>query len=388
MNSTTRSLRLLKIEAVITASVLAMSFMTEFFKSIGMNHMQIGLSQAIFTIVMIILDPALGYIADKLSRKWCNVIGDTIAAIGFIGYAGAQSFAHVVAAEIVLGIGLAFSGGVDVTLIRAYCHKLQRNYNKEWAHVSQFRPLVEAAFVLLGGIVAATVSIRFAILLSAVPFIIAAILSLLIEEGGTQRQSTEKPWKDFVSIIKYSLHGHKQLAWTILTAAVAREITHPTIWLLTALLLSAGLDGWLLGAGWAINSLAVFTGARIAGSHAQKLREWQRFALPAVMSLITLLVLGTWVNILTIALYASLGFTRGWYAAVMSPMIQAHTPDDIQTTVMSVANSTARVLYIPLVWGIGALADISVSTALYGTFLVFAPLVLVSTLKLRQYERM
>ncbi|PLS80647.1 hypothetical protein CYG49_04595, partial [Candidatus Saccharibacteria bacterium] len=96
--------------------------------------------------------------------------------------------------------------------------------------------------------------------------------------------------------------------------------------------------------------------------------------------------LGLSLNMVTIGLYAVFGFARGWLQATMGPMFQAHAPEDIQSTVVSVASSVAQLLYIPLVWGINALADISVMTAMLGSLVVFAPLVIISTVKLREYE--
>lgn len=379
------SLRRLKVEAVITTAVLAMPIMTEFYLNIGMNYAQIGLSQAIFTIAVLMLNVPTGWLADRFSRKWCNVAGDSLAAVGFVGYAFAQSFADVIIAEIIIGIGMAFSNGADIALLRAYCRRLMEQFEKHWAQVTTWQPLVQIVAVIAGGVIG-THSPRLVILLSAVPFAIGALLSLSIKEAGERRVSEHNPFKDMAIITRYALHGHKRLAWTILATATAREITHPVIWLLTPLLLAAGVPVAALGLGWAANLLAVSAGARTAGLVAQKLSEWQRFAAPAVAALAVMLLLGTSLSMMTVILYAVFGFSRGWYMAVMSPMIQAHTPDDIQSTVVSVAGSVSQLLYIPLVWGLGVLADISLSTALYGSFAVFGPLVLLSAFKLRQYE--
>ena len=78
-----RNLKLLMLESILTAGLLSMSIMTPFFNSIGLNQRQIALSQAIFTIVVSILNLPAGWIADRFSRKWANVIGDFGVAISF-----------------------------------------------------------------------------------------------------------------------------------------------------------------------------------------------------------------------------------------------------------------------------------------------------------------
>jgi hypothetical protein len=65
-----RSLRLLQIEAVLTAMMFAMPIFTIFFKDeIGLSYAQIGLSQAVFTIPLLTLNIASGWIADAFSLK-------------------------------------------------------------------------------------------------------------------------------------------------------------------------------------------------------------------------------------------------------------------------------------------------------------------------------
>ena len=117
------SLRLLRTEAIITAAVIAMPIMNPFFMSIGMDQGQIGLSQALFTVALLLCNVPTGWLADRFSRKLSNAFGDIVAALGFLLYALAQNFAHVVGAEILIGIGLAFSNGADVGLLRACCER-------------------------------------------------------------------------------------------------------------------------------------------------------------------------------------------------------------------------------------------------------------------------
>ena len=71
-----RNLHLVMAESAITAGLMSMSVMTPFFNSIGLNNEQISLSQIIFTVVVIVLNIPTGYLADRVNRKWANIIGD------------------------------------------------------------------------------------------------------------------------------------------------------------------------------------------------------------------------------------------------------------------------------------------------------------------------
>lgn len=383
-----RSLRWLQAEMLITTAVFAMPIINLFFaREIGMTLTQVGLSQAIFTVVLFGLNIPTGWIADRFSRKACNALGDLVAAAGFAYYAQAASFGDVIIAEVVVGIGMAFSGGADVALLRAYSLALQVPYLRISAQLNTWRPVSEIAASIIGGLVGAWQP-RATFLLTALAFVVGAIISLFIREAGERRVNTVHPLRDMARITRYALHGHGQLAWSIAGAAIGREASHAMVWLLTPVLLLAGVPPVALGVCWAANLLAVSAGAAAAHRWAEASREWQRFAI----GLACMVIAGTALAVLplhvaTVWLYVGFGLGRGWMSAVLPALVQDHTPSDIQATVSSVAASVSQFVYIPLVWGIGALAEHSVPLAFAGNTLLFLPLGVVIAYQLARYER-
>lgn len=382
------SLRLLRTEAVITSTLLAMPIMNPFFQSIGMDQGQIGLSQAGFMTAVFFLNVPTGWLADRFSRKACNALGDAVASIGFVLYAFAGNFKEVVLYEIIIGIGMAFTQGADSALLKAYCTGLKRSLFREQSILSVWRPIAQIIFVIIGGFIGAY-SFSLAILLSAVPYVIGAILSLFMAESGERRKSHRNPIADMWAIVKDSVHIDKRLKWLIVAFAVSREITHPMIWALTPLLLLAGVPVVLVGFGWAMNAAMVSVGAIVAG-HTRKsgrtvsehLSEWQRFAVPTGLVIVSLAVMSIHLSAWTIWLYGCLGFAQGWTASVMMPMISAHARHDVQATVSSVALSASQLLYIPLVWIINAIGVTDVRLTMIATVIVFTPLVALTSVKL------
>ena len=135
-----RNVRLLQLEMVITAMIFAMPILNVFYKDeIGMSLAQVGASQAVFTIAVLLLNIPTGWLADRFSRRWCNVFGDLTASAGFFYYAFAESFSDVVIAEIAIGIGIAFSSGADIGLLRAYAQSLKISYQKLAATTNTLR---------------------------------------------------------------------------------------------------------------------------------------------------------------------------------------------------------------------------------------------------------
>lgn len=382
------SLRLLRTEAVITSTLLAMPIMNPFYQSIGMDQGQIGLSQAFFVGALFMLNIPTGWIADRFSRKVCNAVGDAVASIGFIMYAFVDGFSDVIICEIIIGIGLAFTQGADSALLKAYCTGLKKSLVRQQSILSVWRPIAQIVAVVTGGAIGAY-DFRLAILLSAIPYLVGAVLSLFMAESGERRTSHRNPLADMWAIVKDSVHIDKRLKWLIIAFAVSREITHPMIWALTPLLLLSGVPVALVGFGWAMNAAMVSVGAIVAGYTrkgsrplSDRLSEWQRFALPCGLVILSLCVMSIHLSSWTIWLYACLGFAQGWTASVMMPMIATHARADVQATVSSVALSASQLLYIPLVWGINAVGIMDVRLTMVATIVVFIPLVVLTSMKL------
>lgn len=375
---------------ILTSTMAAMTIMVPFYYSIGMNQAQIGLSQALFTIPLLALNVPTGWLADRFNRKYCNAIGDAIAAGGLLYYAFAQNLFDVIVAECIMGIGLALTQGVDGALLRAYTQALgfsDAGLQKQTASINSLRPIAQIVALLVGGYVG-SYEPRLAILLSVVPYAAGAILSLFLKEAGERLVSKHRnPFRDMVWLVTDSVGYNPRLRWLIIAHAVGREITHPMIWAFTPLLLLAGVAAPIVAVGWVLNSLAVALGARLAKRWALTLTEWQRFLLPILVVCVALAIMTIHLSLATIWLYASMGLAQGWMSAVTTPMIQVHTADDRQATVLSVAGSAAQLLYIPLVVGINAIGVIDIRFTMIATILIFLPFALLTAKKIARYEQ-
>lgn len=387
MHKITRSLKLLSIESIITSGVFAMPIFTSFFQyEIGMSMTQIALSQSLFTLALLVLNVPLGWVADRFSRKWCNIAGDVICAGGFIGYSQATTFGEIVVFEIVLGIGLAFSGNADFALFKAYSALAGLTYEKLIARLTSWRFVMEIVAVLSGGYIGAT-NPRLAIGLSAVQSIIGAVLCLFIVEAGARRVTESHPVRDMLNIARYSLSENRPLAIRIAGYVIGREATHHLVWLLTPLALLAGVPAWLVGSAWALNIANAWLGSHLAHRYSTDLSDTQIMIVGFVAFMIAGTALSLSVSLATIGLYAGFGFARGWYTATLTPMVQRHTPQDIQATVLSVAGSVAQIVYIPTSWLLGILADVSLRLSVLGSLAIYAPAFIWVIIMTRRYER-
>ena len=373
---TKRNIRLVMLETIITAGMLAMAIMTPFFLSIGLNQEEIALTQMIFTVVVMILNIPLGWVADRFSRKWANIIGDLICAVTLLCYSQVQSFWQVVACETVLGIGMAFSQGVDSSLLKHFCDKEDRSgvfFKRKFASMAMWSQIATLLIMLLGSPIGA-ISFRLAIGLSSVPLFVGAILSFFVKDDSPRIAKSEKgALRQMVGIIGESVRK-PQLRKRIFAYAVARESTHGIIWVFTPLMLAVGIPMSIVSLGWGVNYIAAAASAYIAKKHSAKLKDWQNFIIPILLVSSASLVLFLHLDVITVWLYALFGMAQGWTSATAMPMVKENTKAEEQASVESFARVCSQLLYIGAVWIINRAADVDIRYALLATVLIFLPI--------------
>jgi len=362
-------------ESAITAGLLSMSIMTPFFYSVGMNNAQIALSQSIFTVVVSILNIPTGWLADKLSRKWANVIGDLGCGFGHLLYSLASSFSGVVFCECWLGLFLSLSQGVDLSLLKHFSGQIRpgRDYfRKQSARLSFWQQVCTLALVLAGGPIGA-IEFRLAIRLSSVPYFLGGIAAMLIKDDSEKLQTTTSPLRDIGRIIRSSF-GITKLRWRIFAFAVGREMTHGIIWVLTPMLLMAGVPLSVVSVAWALDCLMRIVGTRLALRFAPRLKDWQALGVAIALMAISMGVLAAHISIWTVGFYGLMGIVCGWTGATLMPLVQEIVPPSEQTTVVSIAKVAAQVIYIPASLAIGWAADFNLRYAPLATLAIFLPL--------------
>ena len=390
MKTSSRDLRLVMAESAITAGFLAMSVATPFFQSIGLSQQQISETQICYTITLIFLNIPLGYLADRMSRKWANVIGDFGHALVFLAYAGMSTFAGVVICECLLGITSALSDGVDQSLMKHFVDKIcdQSGESKtkllksKTSKLEIYKQTANIILLILGGPIGA-ISLRLAIALSATNHFLGGIISIFIKDDSEKLQPTHKnPIKD-MSVIAKDAIKNRQLRARIFAYAVGREMTHGIIWIATPLFLKAGIPMEVVSFAWAFNALMCIMGAKLMDKYGKNLSDSKVMVVPVALMSVSMLVMGLHLNFITVWLYGMMGITQGWTSASLTPMVQKHAKPSEQTTILSITKTLAQLHYIPAVWIIGRVADIRLEYGLFATLFIFLPLGVVAVRRLK-----
>ena len=384
---TKRSLNLTMLESALGAGLLCMAIMTPFFNSIGLSQEDIAITQMVFTVAVSVLNIPAGWVADHFSRKWANIIGDLGSFIVLLAYANIHSMVGAIICESALGILMAFSQGVDTSLLRHFCYKLktrksdnvrvdeeaEKFFKKKSARLAFWQYVCTLGLLILGGPIGA-IDYRLAIALSGVPSLIGAIATFFIHDDSEKLKTDEKPLKDMTRIVKESVIKNSALRDRIFVYAIGRQLTHGIIWVVTPMFLLAGVPLPIVSIAWAINSVTCIIGSLLASRYAHRLSERWVFAIPLILATISMGILSISINIYTIGFYFLMGVVQGWANSSLMPLVQRHVRPSEQTSVVSIAKVAGQILYIPIVFFIGRAADINLQLAPAMTLAIFIPL--------------
>lgn len=385
-----KNLRLVMTESAVTSGLMAMSIMTPFFNSVGLNNEQISLTQIAFTIVVMVLNIPTGYIADRISRKWANIIGDFGHGFLFITYAFTNNFLGIVICESLIGVMSALSGGVDQSLLKHFSSKLadttgeskSKILKSKTAKLECYKQVCNLVLLALGGPIGA-IDLRLAIALSSVNQFAGGIIGIFIDDDSEKFVPVHKnPMKDMAHIAK-NVFKLKSLRLRIFAFAVGNEMTHGIIWIVTPLFLQAGVPLRLVSIAWVFNALMVMLGAWLAGRFSHKLSDSRTFAVPLVLVIASMIGMSVNLNIFTVWLYGLMGVAQGWTASTVRPMVQKYAKPNEQTSVLSIASVIAELVYIPVVWMIGFVADFRLEYGLLANVAIFLPVGILIIKKLK-----
>ena len=353
-----------------------------------MNQTAIGFVQMVFTIMICLLDIPMGYIADRFNRKALNIIGDIGVAFTFALYAFAQNMYMALISESLLGLFMAMTNGVDQSFIKYNCDKIDETgelFKKTNVKVHIARYISMFIVTILGGFIA-KYSIRLSIGVSFIPYFLGGLVAFKIQDYNGKLEGTHKnPIKDMVNSVK-EIVKEKETRVYLTSYILAKEITHSQIWIFTPLLTIVGVPIEIVSLGWVINYLMQIIGGKVSEKMIN-LKTSKKFAIPVLIEICWMMILVINTNIVTVWLFALNGFVHGLLEGNLVTALQESAKDEIQTSVMSVASTGARLLYIPLVYVINYLGNIKLQLALLGVGCLFFPMCTMAYIKLKRLEK-
>jgi MFS family permease len=97
--------------------LVIMPVAVQFFESRGLSMQQIFLLQALFGVVVLVMEIPSGYAADLLGRRLTLVVGSVFIGLGHAMLLFADGFGGLALFELGLGIGSSLVSGADLAIL-------------------------------------------------------------------------------------------------------------------------------------------------------------------------------------------------------------------------------------------------------------------------------
>ncbi len=147
---------------------------------LNLTDAQLGLLHTTFTFGYLLSSPFLGFLGDRMSRKWLASISVFLWSIATAFSGMANSYQALRAIRTAVGIGEAGYGPVAPTLISDYYSESLRSRMLSIYYIGT--PLGSAIGIVAGGVLGHHFGWRTAFLVAAIPGLVLAFLALGIRE--------------------------------------------------------------------------------------------------------------------------------------------------------------------------------------------------------------
>ena len=374
----TRNLRLIKLEAIVTCFILG-AVMTIYLQSKGFTIGQIILTHVVHVAAGLAANVPSGYLADRTSRKACNLTGDALAAVGIALFAISDDMTEVVIVRIIIGVGLAFSLGADATLMEAVCEQLGEK--EKFAKYQATTMSIRTILMVLGGLgvgFLVTKNPSLAMLLAAVPYAAGGIISCFIKE-------VKAPGERETKSLKGALHlswSDKRIRWLIATGSITGIIAGLIQDLSVPLVTTAGYSVTIASFAWSGYFAAWSIGVELYKTAIKTWTQRRLLMFPIGVLLGSLGVLAVDINRWTVAVMLLLGLAHGWLAPHLSAAVGELAPSEIRATIRSINMTVIQITYIVSATLLAPIANVGMGVAMIASFALFALPCIIASRKL------
>jgi MFS family permease len=363
-------------------TLFPMAIITLFWKDrIGLSLTQILLLQGILSVVMALMEYPSGYISDRIGYRVSLTLAALLGMVGWCVYTVAGTFAHVMVAEILLGISLAFISGSDSALLYETLKQegSEQQYARHQGRMSGYAQAGEAMGAVFAGVLYAYAPLLPFFLQIGVWFLVLLITRSMVEPHRDIAPHAGH-LAEALRTARYAFVENKTLRYTILLNSVLGIASFYPVWLIQPYMQHAGVSVTWFGPVWSGANLTVaffsLTSHRANGFLGERFMVLLFLVLTVAGYLGLGLVGGMW----GFLFYYLLTSMRGLRGPMMLNLTQKETPSANRAGILSLQSLCFRLLFVctgPLV---GMLADRggvreAFHYLLYAFLLVLPPLV-------------
>ena len=315
--------------------------------------------QAIFGATVVALEFPSGYVADRLGYRLALLTGAVFWLLGWVVYALGTTFTAMVFAEVLLGIGLAFTSGSDSALLFVSLKATDQiaRYTHWEGTVRAAAQVSEAVSSGVGGLlysIAPRLPFWFQVPSAAAHLgIVASTREVLQADAGKRVAHLARAWH----IVRYALVHHARLRSAMVLSVALGISTYVAVWLIQPWMQRRGIPAAWFGPIWAAAHLWLAANSLLSG------RIGRVFGLARTLLGCCILIVGSYtalgISTSAVAVVFYLGFmsVRGLQGPLLANVLQADAPPEDRASVLSLNALLFRLASVVVLPPVGALAD-------------------------------
>ena len=359
MSNMNANIRKLYAFSFLQMTLFPMAIITLFWKDrIGLSLTQILLLQSILSVVMVVMEYPTGYVSDRVGYRVALTIASLLGMAGWGLYTVAATFTHVLAAEVLLGISLAFISGSDSALLyeTLKANGTEQYYARHQGRMSGFAQAGEALGAVFAGLMYAT-SPLLPFILQVGVWLLALLLTRTMVEPVREKIAPASHLAEAWRTARYAFVENRRLRATILLNTVLGIASFYPVWLIQPYMQHAGVPLTWFGPVWSGANLTVALCAVASHRVCFNLGNRSIIILFAILVAAGYCGLGFTGGIWSFLFYYLLTCMRGLRGPLMLHHTQEECPSSHRAGILSLQSLAFRLLFActgPLV---GMLAD-------------------------------
>jgi len=334
----------------------------------GISLLQVQLIQSWFLFWLFVMEIPTGVIADKFGRKHSMTVGAALVAVAVIVYSLVPNIAVFLLAEFLFATALALISGADSALLYDSLKETNQEDQSKciFGRANSIRLLGMMLAAPIGSLIAAQFGLQAPMLLSALPFLLAAGIAWSITEPTIRPATSQSPHYLEILTKGFSyIRENRMFKILLLNGTLVSVATYFVVWLYQPALTNIGIP--LIYFGW-IHALLIIFEIFVSSNFVRiekLLGSSQRYlTFTAVVTSMAFLLVAMSPNLLTMLLFlifaGGFGLTRLEYVTVI---MNKTIPSAQRSTVLSSVSMFRRFVIFVVNPVVGLLATQSLSLA-------------------------
>ncbi len=344
-----------------------------FYQSHGVGLEQAVLLKTILSLSILLLEVPSGYVADRLGRRFCLVVGSAIWLCGWLFYCTGNSFSLFAIAEILSGIAVSLISGADTAI--AYETLLQLNkasvYRAFEGRLIAIAGITEAVCGLIGAAIA-EVNLVYPFYLQTICLALYLSISCKLIEPKCQIEKADR--QHFLSskaIIANVFANQPNLLWLILLSSTFSTATFLIVWLSQGYFQLIDLPITAMGWTWGIFHLLMSLASINARCLENRLGTKKALLVLIILLSVAYLLLSSINNLSGIFFIALIYIVRGVRSPLTLNLINQRVPSSIRATVLSLSSFSFHLgfaIFAPIIGAISSRYSLSLGLFVSGCY--------------------